>query len=103
MQTKRRHEGYFLVDHRNSPGLSPELLASIGADPRAGKGLFESATITCAHCGVVVVINPERSRARGHCRSCDHYVCDQLACHMDCRPLKKLIDTTRNAALLGKV
>lgn len=76
MTSLRSHEGYFLMDHRNSPGIPDGIVVAEGLIPGAGKGVFESATFTCSHCQVVVVLNPDRSRDRGYCRKCDHYVCD---------------------------
>jgi predicted RNA-binding Zn-ribbon protein involved in translation (DUF1610 family) len=60
------HEGYLMIDHRASPGteLVPEGI------------LFETATMHCAHCGTVVIINPNRTRDRAWCVSCDKYICD---------------------------
>lgn len=78
MPSKRRHDGYLLVDHRNSPGITPELAREAGRDPaHCGEGqTFESATNTCAHCQNIVVLNPGRVRARPYCQPCDHYICD---------------------------
>jgi hypothetical protein len=59
MFSKRSLEGYLLKDHRASGG-----------------GMFESATLTCSHCQRQVILNPDRSRSRGYCPKCDHYVCD---------------------------
>ena len=78
MRTKRSHEGYLLIDHRNSPGVSREYIAACGLEsPAVGAGqTYESATITCSHCQGMVVINPLRTRDRGYCSKCDRYVCD---------------------------
>lgn len=63
------HEGYISVDHRASPGL-PD-------NPLLGEGtLFEAATMHCAHCGTVVIMNPNRTRDREWCTQCDKYICD---------------------------
>ena len=67
MPQKTNREGYLLVDHSACPDFRP------GALPTQ----FESATITCSHCQRVVVLNPDRTRSRGYCRKCDHYVCDE--------------------------
>ncbi len=88
--SKRSQEGYLLIDHTMSPGL-PGLPAK-----------FETATITCCHCNRIYVLNPERTRARGHCRKCDAYVCDAPACHLDCTPLKKTLDRLQEAAATGR-
>ena len=77
----RSHEGYLTVDHRASPGIPAALAVQMGMDPRlVGEGgFFESATMTCTHCRGVVILNPQRTRARAYCQKCDHYVCD--GCH----------------------
>lgn len=79
MSTLRRHEGYLLIDHRASPGVSAEFVRASGkAAPFAGEGqMLEAPTITCSHCHQVLIVNPDRQRARGYCGKCDHYVCDR--------------------------
>lgn len=64
--SKKSHEGYLLIDHSASPGT-----AGVGEGSR-----FEAATYTCFHCQKIVVIHPRRTRDRGYCGKCDHYVCD---------------------------
>ena len=46
-------------------------------DRLSGGGLFEAATTTCSHCQRIVVLNPDRTRERGYCRKCVHYICDE--------------------------
>lgn len=93
MKSKRSHEGYLLIDHRSSPGTA-----------KVAEGTaFESATITCCHCGSIYVLNPQRTRERGHCRKCDQYVCDRPACNAGCNPLKKHFDDLQEAAFHGRV
>lgn len=78
MFSKRELEGYVMIDHRVGEGITQEQAAAAGRDTIAvprGK-LFESATTTCSHCSRMVVLNPDRSRARGYCPKCDRYVCD---------------------------
>ena len=71
MSTLKRHEGYLMVDHRASPGLDK---------PGMGEGsIFEAPTLGCAHCATVVVMNPNRKRARAYCAKCDRYICDNCA------------------------
>lgn len=92
MFTKRAREGYVMIDHRNSPGVPVEMAVAAGLDPSAaGSTLFESATITCKHCNRPVVLNPNRSRGRHYCRSCDGYICDQCAVLKDCRPFERVL------------
>jgi hypothetical protein len=59
MKSKRAHEGYLLVDNRCSGG-----------------GVLELPTLTCSHCSQIMAVNPLRTRERGYCRKCDHYICD---------------------------
>jgi hypothetical protein len=77
MRSLKSLEGYFLLDHRNSPGVPDSILVPQGLVKGAGQGTFESSTFTCSHCESVVVLNPDRSRPRGYCPKCDHYVCDE--------------------------
>lgn len=94
MPGKPRREGYLLIDHTFSPGVTPEQLHAAGAQgPAVGKDRKgEFATVTCLHCGTVVILNPMRTRSRGYCARCDGYVCDNPACGMECRPLEKVFD-----------
>jgi hypothetical protein len=102
MNSKRRHEGYLLVDHRFSPGIAPELAAAVGMPANAGTGLFEAPTYTCSHCQRVVVLNPNRLRPREYCAKCNHYICDGCAklkaVTGECRTFKQIIEETQEAA-----
>lgn len=95
MKSKRRYEGHVLLDNRNSPGIPESQLALAGLPLTAGRGLFEAATITCAHCQAVVVIEPLRTRERAYCAKCDHYVCDRCGAVMaqtkECRSYRAMI------------
>lgn len=51
--------------------------------PVGGK-LFEAPMQICVHCNSRVIMNPLRKRPRGHCRKCDDYVCDDIACNIRC-------------------
>lgn len=92
---KREQFGELVIDHRASPGLTAAALQRMGirtkADLTEGT-VFETKTKSCGHCGVVVVMNPDRVRARGHCRKCDKYTCDGCVAVGDCRPIMKLAD-----------
>lgn len=88
MLTKRSLEGYLLIDHSQSPGA--------GQVPAGRK--FESATVTCSHCHRIVVLNPDRSRERHHCRRCDHYICDWCAAAGECQPMNKTLDRLQEQA-----
>lgn len=107
MKREQDREGYLLVDHSASPGLTEEEACRSGFDPAlCGEGkVFEAATLTCSHCGVSVVKNPLRQRARANCPYCgNHYVCDlcyQRMQHADYIhvPYKKFADIVmRNGA-----
>ena len=94
MAGKPRREGYLLIDHMFSPGVTPEMLHAAGVGgPAVGadtKGEFP--TITCCHCCAIVVLNPLRKRARGYCSKCDAYHCDNPACGLECRNFDKMLD-----------
>lgn len=92
---KRNKEGYVLIDHRNSPGISPEFLRINNlTGPAVGSGqVFESAMYTCCSCGADVILNPNRTRDREWCWHCDSFMCDGCAYNkkmgMTHLPLKK--------------
>ena len=93
-------EGYLIIDHRASPGLTAEQAMAMGLDPKLmGEGkLMEAATLTCNHCFSVSIRNPLRTRERGHCRKCDSYICDNPACHVECNPFNAQLDKLEAAA-----
>jgi hypothetical protein len=62
MSSLNKDNGWLMIDNRAS-----------------GEGVQEMHTMSCTHCGGVVVLNPQRIRARAYCRSCDHYICDNCA------------------------
>ena len=78
IKSLKRHEGWLLLDHSASPGIPPDIARKIGLDPKlVGEGRrLEAATITCKHCGGAYIKNLKRTRPRGYCRLCDHYICD---------------------------
>lgn len=95
--SKRSLEGYLLIDHRAAEG------GIDGAVPVRAGALFESATITCSHCQRQVVLNPGRTRERGYCPKCDHYVCDtceavRVTSGGVCKTFKQIMDEAQNAA-----
>ena len=62
-------------------------------DERASGGeRREMATLTCAHCGCVVVLNHERKRKRNRCYHCNAYVCDDKVCATTCAPIEKSVE-----------
>lgn len=106
MASLKIHEGELTIDHRNSPGVPPEVLAAARAAGKefisVGEGrLFESGTVTCVHCNTLVVLNPNRSRPRNYCRRCDQYICDGCAAIPSdgtCIPFEKVLMDAQNAA-----
>lgn len=103
MSSKKKQEGYLLIDNRFGPGVDAEFIKKTGKDaPVVGEGMtYESATVTCAHCQTVVILNPLRTRERGYCRKCDHYICDNPICNQECIPFKKIIDDAYDTAFKG--
>lgn len=102
MPSLQRHEGYLLIDHRNSPGVPADVMIAQGIAPEAGRqdSIFETSTFTCSHCETVVVMNPKRTRSRGYCSKCDHYVCDECEAKRFasgvCLPFKAMVEQTLN-------
>lgn len=98
MKTKRADEGYVLIDHRNSPGISPEFIAKNRLDaPAVGAGVtYESAVSVCHHCNRDIILNPNRTRERAWCWVCDHYICDLCdtarKLGVPCTPFKKKLE-----------
>lgn len=97
--SRRRHEGYLMIDHR--PGMG---LGAPGETPLAHGRIFEAPTYTCSHCQRIVVINPLRTRERGYCPKCDHHVCDE--CELvrveaggACRSFEQLADQVLEAVV----
>ena len=78
MRSKRDQTGEIIIDHRNSPGLTPEFMRANNLDgPVVGAGqTFEGGLKNCSHCGADVILRPERVRPREWCWACDAYICD---------------------------
>ncbi len=90
------HEGYLFVDHRASPGIPGSKYYCEGT-------VYEAATLSCSHCRVSVVLNPDRIRARAQCPKCpegDDYLCDWCAqaYHQNkiCRPFTQVVDDLKS-------
>lgn len=102
MSSKRRHEGYLMIDHRNSPGMSDADLVATGMPLGAGRGLHECAVYTCNHCEMGVMKNPTRTRGREWCKTCDHYICDRcygvLKATGVCKPFRNLAEEVQEMA-----
>ena len=102
MNSLRSHEGYLLIDHRNTEAVPDEVVVSNGLPPGSGRGLFEAPTYTCSHCQTVVVMNPNRQRERAYCRGCDHLICDNCgvlrANGAKCKTFKQVIEEILESA-----
>ena len=97
MKSLRHLEGELLIDHRDSPGISEEAEVAMGLSPGSTAGVrFECATATCRHCQRVIMLRPDRSRERGFCRGCNHYICDACtsvyALDRVCRDIERQFD-----------
>jgi phage terminase large subunit GpA-like protein len=102
VKSLRSHEGYMLIDNRNTPGVSDAEMVAMGYPVGAGRGLYESATYTCSHCNAVVVIEPKRTRDRGYCRKCSQRICDGCnalyAKAFECIPMSMIVEQVQEAA-----
>lgn len=98
MSSINRNDGYLLLDHRGSPGVSDDIARAAGLPASAGRGVFEASTLYCPHCGAHSVKNPERARAREYCKSCNHYICD--FCHRASQAAEYVHRTFEDLALL---
>jgi hypothetical protein len=81
MSSLTKHEGYLLIDHSSSPGLTEEFVRQVHL-PKAAAGegrKFETATLWCSHCAGTWIKNPDRDRPRNYCKKCDRYLCDGCA------------------------
>jgi hypothetical protein len=97
--SRREAEGYVLIDHRDSMGLTEEerIAARLSPLMPIGKGQrLEAPTFCCSHCDRIVIMNPLRNRERTVCK-CDRYICDdpcaiRYALTGECRCRQKRID-----------
>lgn len=100
MKTQKAKEGYLLIDHRGVIGMT-----TIGGKEIPNNSLIERSTITCSHCQRVVIINPDRLRARHYCPKCDHYICDECESQRvltgNCITFNEIIERTQELALKG--
>lgn len=95
VRSKRSHEGYLLIDSRHAPTPAAGELPVI-------RTTHECATLTCSHCHLQMMVNPLRTRERGYCPKCDHYVCDGCeairAKTGECFPLNARLDQMQENA-----
>lgn len=100
MFSRRETEGYVLIDHRDSMGLTEteRIAARLSPLMPIGKGqVLKAPAFCCSHCDRVVVMNPLRNRSREVCFKCDRYICDDpcatnYALTGECRCRQKRID-----------
>jgi hypothetical protein len=108
MSTKRNRENYLEIDHRDSPGITPNQAARIGlGGVPIGKGqVFKTAVATCSNCQKQMILNPLRTRERFYCQKCDSYHCDECALITRvtgvCKPFRQLLDEAISAYANGK-
>jgi ribosomal protein S27AE len=109
MSSLKHGAGYLHIDHRDSPGLTPADVAHVpGALAVPGGSVLERDVKVCSHCERGIVLQPLRTRDRGYCGKCNHYICD--GCESirvktgECVPMRKIIDITQNHAekFIGK-
>ena len=80
MFSLKEKEGYLLIDHTDSPGISAEQARKMGSHIVAPGGKkVEASTYMCCGCEATVVLNPDRLRTREYCRECHSYMCDTCA------------------------
>jgi hypothetical protein len=80
-RTRRKDEGWLMIDHRESPGVTDNEMIGFNPDfwPGAGKGLTECPICICGHCQRTMIIKPDRTREFPYCRSCDDDICEACA------------------------
>lgn len=106
MSSIKKYEGLISVDHRDSPGLTPEQANAAGMPVGcSGRGHAELPAYTCSHCTKVVIFNPLRTRAREWCAKCDRIICDEcsrlLAATGECWSFEKFTDVFLDQADKG--
>ena len=95
--------GYLVVDHTDSPGLSPADASAVPGTVTVGPGeMLERDVQQCSHCQRAVVLNPGRVRARAVCPKCYHYICDQCEAIRvksgECVPFQAVLEVAHAAA-----
>jgi len=99
MKTLTQGGGYLIIDHSNSPGLTPADVAHIPGAVAVGAGqVYESDTYVCSHCTRQILLHApaERMHERGLCPKCFAFICNQCnAIRLktgECVPMAKRID-----------
>lgn len=92
MKRKAEDHGELTIDHRCGPGIDAETARKFGMVPAPGGVVSTFKTLQCCHCGCVQVMNPKRTRDRGHCQKCDKYQCDLCTGIGVCRPFIAVAD-----------
>lgn len=90
--TKQR-EGYLILDMREAPPVPIEMIRASGLRnviAAAPGTMLEAAIITCNHCAQQMYRNPDRTRERAWCASCDKYVCDGCKFLLETQPCKPI-------------
>lgn len=76
------HTGYLHIDNR-----------------AVGEGVIERDTLSCSHCRVAIVMNPERIRKRFTCPKCNKYCCDwcgaAYAQTFICKPFEAVVEEVK--------
>lgn len=103
MKTLTHGAGYLVIDHTDSPGLTPADVSGIpGAIATPAGQVLERDVMTCSHCQRAVVLNPGRVRARAVCPKCHHFVCDSCEAIRvktgACVPFKAVLDRAATVA-----
>ena len=83
-----RHAGYLISDNRAGGALPGQ------------QAVVEKDTLSCNHCRVVVVMNPDRIRKRFTCPKCNEYCCDwcgaAYAQSFICKPFEQVVEEVKS-------
>lgn len=108
MFSKRGLEGYLEIDHRDSPGITPEEAARAGRGtvPVAAGSRLQLAVTICPYCETTIVRNPNRERPRAYDPKTDRYICDRCdflrKLNGELKPMKQIIDEWADAAVKAR-
>jgi hypothetical protein len=102
-QTRHRF-GYFMVDHRASPGLDPEWCAKHGVLSAPKGQLLEANAAACGHCGKIMPL--VHLELVDYCPKCNHDICP--TCEADrvrtliCTPMAMKLDVLHDLTEHGR-